>query len=78
MANRPKVLLTPDTSPETPIQFAACRNVGRAILPADPLSSGSSRLERRLRPGLAAPHCGKPQTELEFSEVFGLTAPQGD
>jgi len=35
--------------------------VGRAILPADQLSSWSSRLERRLRPRLAAPRkkvCG--------------------
>jgi hypothetical protein len=32
-----------NTSSETPFQFAACRNAGRAILPADPLSSGSSR-----------------------------------
>ena len=29
--------------------------VGRAILPADPLSSGSSRLERRLRRRFTAP-----------------------
>ena len=35
-------------------ELAVSRLVGRAILPADPLSSGSSRLERRLRPGLAA------------------------
>src|ERR1039457_3026971 len=30
--------------------------VGRAIQPADPLSSGSSRLERRLQARLPAPH----------------------
>jgi hypothetical protein len=40
---------------------AACRMtimselVGRAIQPADPLSSGSSRLERRLQARLPAP-----------------------
>jgi hypothetical protein len=33
-----------NTSSETPFQFAACRNAGRAILPADPLSSGSLML----------------------------------
>jgi len=34
MANRPEVLSTKNTSPETPMQFAACRNVGRPILAA--------------------------------------------
>jgi len=43
MANRPEVLSTKNTSPETPMQFAACRNVGRAILPAGPISIGPSR-----------------------------------
>jgi hypothetical protein len=27
MANRPEVLSTKNTSPETPMQFGACRNV---------------------------------------------------
>ena len=45
MANRPEVLSTKNTSPETPMQFAACRNVGRAILPAGPISIGPSRRE---------------------------------
>jgi hypothetical protein len=31
-------------------------HVGQAILPADVLSSASKPPERRLRPGLAAPH----------------------
>ena len=43
MANRPEVLSTKNTSPETPMQFAAYRNVGRAILPAGPISIGPSR-----------------------------------
>jgi len=33
--------------------------VGRAFLPADWLSSQSSRLDRRLRPGMAALHAGR-------------------
>jgi len=44
--------------------------VGRAIQPADPLSSGSSRLKRRLRPGLAAPH--QPDGKCTF--VAGIVA----
>ena len=31
MANRPEVLSTKNTFPKTPIQFAACRNVGQAL-----------------------------------------------
>ena len=40
MANRREVLSTKNTFPKTPIQFAA---VGRAILPAGPISIGPSR-----------------------------------
>jgi hypothetical protein len=46
--------------------------VGRAILPADRLSSRSSRLEKRLRPRLVAPRrkgCGIARFRLHF---FGI------
>jgi len=42
MANRPEVLSTKNTSPETPMQFAACRNVGRPILAAADFQSAGN------------------------------------
>jgi hypothetical protein len=40
------------------LQYCKWELCGAGFQPADPLSSGSSRLERRLRPRMAAPQKG--------------------
>ena len=54
MANRPEMLSTKNTSPETPMQFAACRNVGRPILAAAAFPGGWTRWKAGPRAGLPA------------------------
>ena len=51
-------------------ESAVSRLVRRAILPADAFS-GSSRLERRLRPGLAAPQDFFPDPRGRCSVTYG-------
>ena len=55
MANRSEVLSTKNTSPETPMQFAACRNVGRPIVAAAAFPGGWTRWKAGPRAGLPAP-----------------------